>query len=32
MATAQKPKKKPGRTTDRRNVWLLIVTTLLVVG
>ncbi|MEG1435013.1 protein translocase subunit SecD [Gordonibacter sp.] len=31
MATAQK-KKKPGRSTDRRNIWLLIVTTLLVVG
>lgn len=31
MAIAQK-KKKPGRTADRRNVWLLIVTTLLVVG
>lgn len=32
MATAQKPKKKPSRTTDRRNVWLLIITTLLVIG
>ena len=32
MATAQKSKKKPGRSVDRRNVWLLIATTLLVVG
>ena len=34
MATAQKAKKskRPGRTMDRRNVWLLIITTLLVLG
>lgn len=32
MATAQKTKKKPGRTVDRRNVWLLIITTVLVIG
>ncbi len=32
MATAQKTKKKPVRSADRRNVWLLVVTTLLVIG
>lgn len=31
MAKAQK-RKKPGRSVDRRNVWLLIVTTLLIIG
>ncbi len=32
MAATQKPKKKPARSTDRRNIWLLIITTLLVLG
>lgn len=32
MATAQKSKKKPARNADRRNVWLLIITTLLIVA
>ena len=34
MAKAQKAKKqkRPGRSMDRRNVWLLIITTLLVIG
>ncbi len=34
MAIAQKTKKskRPGRSADRRNVWLLIITTLLVIG
>lgn len=32
MAATQKTKKKPTRSVDRRNIWLLILTTLLVVG
>ena len=33
MAATQKTtKKKPARSTDRRNIWLLIITTLLVLG
>ncbi|MEQ3034016.1 protein translocase subunit SecD, partial [Eggerthella lenta] len=32
MAATQKTKKKPARPTDRRNIWLLIITTLLVLG
>ena len=32
MAATQKPKKKPARSTDRRNIWLLIITTLLILG
>ena len=31
MGLERNVKKKPARTTDRRNVWLLIVTTILVV-
>ena len=32
MAATQRTKKKPARPTDRRNIWLLIITTLLVLG
>ena len=32
MAATQRTKKKPARLTDRRNIWLLIITTLLVLG
>ena len=32
MATAQKSKKKPARNANRRNVWLLVITTLLIIG
>ena len=31
MALERNVKKKPARTADRRNVWLLILTTLLIV-
>ena len=32
MAATQRTNKKPARPTDRRNIWLLIITTLLVLG
>lgn len=32
MQAMQKTKKKPGRSVDRRNIWLLVITTLLVIG
>lgn len=32
MAAPAKTKKKPNRSVDRRNIWLMIITTLLVVG